>query len=82
MKKLSPKTKSEILFSFSPLRDILTHTELRLVEDIGLLEHTDFIPSDGEDAMGLWFGDLTRDVNPQFFTNPTITGRRRRTGNF
>ncbi|KAF8525043.1 hypothetical protein BU17DRAFT_41797 [Hysterangium stoloniferum] len=57
----------------------LTHIFVRNSGDIGLLEHADLVHSDGEDAMGQWFGELavSRDGHQHFFPGPPITGRRR-----
>jgi hypothetical protein len=58
---------------------LLTHDHIRITGDIGLLEHADLVNSDGEDAMGQWFGELAvgRDGHQHFFSGPPITGRRR-----
>ena len=45
--------------------------------DIGILEHADLVHSDGEDAMGHWFGELTGGRDTQFFPGPPIATRRR-----
>ncbi|GJJ06087.1 hypothetical protein Clacol_000276 [Clathrus columnatus] len=62
------------------IEEVVSEDE-EIAEDIGMLEHADLVPSDGEDAMGLWFGELTRDGHHQFFAGPPIAGRRRRTTN-
>ena len=56
---------------------IITHTFISMGEDIGILEQADLVHSDGEDAMGQWFGELAAGREAQFFPGPPIAGRRR-----
>ncbi|KIJ39919.1 hypothetical protein M422DRAFT_257242 [Sphaerobolus stellatus SS14] len=51
-------------------------SEVDEMADIGLLEHADIVHSDGEDAMGQWFGELAIGRDGAHFTFPGHPRRR------